>query len=188
MLKILLLLGLPVALLSAAPASRYPEGYWERSYSSGNMSSVQYNIKLKVEDIEKAQGEVQRMLTEAGATLSGNAWGGSYGNAKSDRTVNFAIEARKAEQAAKKLFAVGELQSYNTYRHVDKKTLTEIGKKIEELTAEITANQKALQKMPIADHFLNSQLKKLKQSRDSISAGLDRAMLVITLTQAETNS
>jgi len=188
MLKILLFLGLPVALLSAAPASRYPEGYWERSYSSGNMSSVQYNIKLKVEDMEKAQGEVQRMLTEAGATLSGNAWGGSYGNPKAERTLNFAIGVGKAEQAAKKLFAIGELQSYNTYQQVDKKTLAEIATKIKELSVEIAANQKALQKMPIAEHFLNSQLRKLKQSRDSISAGLDRAMLVITLAQAETNS
>lgn len=184
MFKVLFLLGLPVMLLSAAPAARYPDGYWERGYSSGQINSVQYNIKIKVEDVDKAQSEVQRIMTEAGATLSGNSWN-NYGNGRQDTSISYQIDAKKADQAAKKLFVIGDLQSYNAYRQIEKTALPEIEKKIEELTVEISGNQAALKKMPIADYFLNAQLKRLKQSRDAITAGLGRAVLNIGLVGAD---
>ena len=181
---VFLLLGLPVMLLSAAQGAQYPDGYWDHNYYTGQVNSIQYNIKLKIADMDTSQKEVQRIMNEAGATLSGNAWN-NYGGQKQEYTISFVIDAKKAEQTAKKLFVIGDLQSYNNYRQMEKSVLPEINKKIEELTAEISANTAALEKMPIADYFLTAQLKKLKQSRDSITAGLGRAILSITLITAD---
>lgn len=176
----LLLLALPLMSAAAAPVEKYPDGYWERGYATGPTQAVSYNVSIKVSDIDKAQGEVSRIMTAAGAALQGsNPY--SYGNQSRGRNLSYSIAAGKAEAAAKKLFGVGELHSYNFQRQIQKSTMEEVEKKIQEISAEIEANAAGLKKMPIAAYFLDKQLRRLKQSRDSLQAGLDRAVVSVSL-------
>lgn len=183
-MRYLLLFALSLVAIAAGPGEKFPDGYWERGYPNGQTQAVYYNVSIKVSDLDKAQAEVTRIMTAAGGTIQGNN-PFNYGNQGRGRNLNFGIAAGKAEAAAKKLFSVGELHSYNSQRQLQKSSLEEIEKKIQEISAELEANAAGLKNMPIASFFLNSQLRKLKQSRDSLQAGLERAAVNVTLMPPE---
>ncbi|HAH06576.1 MAG TPA: hypothetical protein DCM05_08625 [Elusimicrobia bacterium] len=172
--------------LASSPASaapdKYPDGYWERGYGF-SQSAVYYQVNLKVKDIAKAEAEAVRLLTQAGAVSSGGSgMGTSNGNPM--KSLSFTMDSTKAGKSVKKLFDLGDLQSYNSQAQTQKSTILELEQKIKDLSAEIAANASTLSEMPIASHLMNSLLKRLKQSRDTYQAAIGRASVNLQLIQA----
>jgi hypothetical protein len=183
-MKTLLMLALPLLPLAAAPTDRYPDGYWERGYPSGPTHAVSYNIALNVKAPDQAQRQIDRLMQEAGAVSRGGSdvhYGGQDGRPRRGRSANYTIASSRAEAAAKKIIAVGQLQNYNTHRQVQKSSFDEVQQKIGELEAELETNARPLKDMPIASHLMYSQLRRLKQSRDAMQEGMGKSNISVTL-------
>lgn len=170
-------------------ASRFTNGYWERGWPMGQ-AAVSYQLSLKVADFDDASAKIERVLTAGGATSIGNVnnFQGYFGNKQRPlRQLTYSVPLEKAERLTKKLFDLGDLQSYNVNRFGDASTLKEIDERIALLKGEIDGNKAALAKMPIADYFLQSQLTRLVAARTSYTANAKKGMISIQLIGSDPN-
>lgn len=179
------LLALAVACLAAAaPASApktFSEGYWERVWGGGQYA-VQYSLSIKVDDLDSATTKVNKILTDGGASPNGNSnyWNNNAQGRKS-KMLAYTANAAVAEKLAKRLFAVGDLQNYQANRFGGQNVLKELDERIGLIAGEMESNKAALEKMPVASYFLNTQLSRLKASRESYAASANKAAINVSL-------
>lgn len=170
----------------AAPAGAesFPEGYWERGWNSA-ASAVSYQVILRVDDIEKALSKTEKLLIDAGGT-PGNGYPMNYSQngAPHQRTLQYILKYEGSDVVAKKLFDVGDLQSFNTSRLIPLTTGKEIDERLALVTAELESNKNALKKMPVASHLLTTQETRLKAAKAAYQAGAAKATVIVTLIDA----
>lgn len=175
---------------SAAETSGFPPGYWDRMYGMGTQSGS-YTIVMQVDDIGKTEADIDRRMSKAGATLTSlNNGYGFYNNRSNQHSkmIVYAMDSGRAESAAKSLFNLGQLQQFTNQRQIENSQLDEIKQKIKQLNAEIEGNSDALKRMPIASYFLNAQLVRLSQARDSYETALKKMTINITLVETASST
>lgn len=172
-----------VLLASPSFASReYPQGYWEKTYNTGDIPAATYSVTVQVKDTGKAMNEVDRRITKAGGSLLSMNNSGSFDSTgRQMRSLSYSLDAKSAEALAKSFFDLGELQSYSTQRNRGAKEADEIRDKLKDLQGERDANSEALLKMPISVNYLNGHITLLKQALAAIESGTTKATLQLTL-------
>ena len=180
------LLALAAVLLSAAAFAEtpktFPDGYWERGWGF-SQAAVNYQVTLKVVDADAAAAKVEKILAAGGATMTSSNGNGYFGGdaRRRMRCIQYSARSDNAEKLSKKLFDLGDLQSYNVNRYGGANAIKELEDRIGYLAEELESNKEALKKMPVASYFLNSQLAKLKQSRTTYEASASKAMIAVNL-------
>lgn len=165
----------------AAIAKEYPVGYWDKAYNTGESPSASFSISIQVPQLAKATMEIDNRVTKAGGSLTSmNAYDSGGRQTKS---LTFSVDVRVAENLAKGLFDLGELQGYSTQRPRASKDADEIRDKLADLTKELNDNAASLSKMPIALHLLTARANNLKQALSAIESGNTKATIQVNLTE-----
>jgi hypothetical protein len=180
-------LALAAVLLAAAASAAetpktFPDGYWERNWGF-SQAAVNYQVTLKVADPDAAAAKIEKILVAGGAASTSSNASYNYGGDARRRMRNLQFTGRSdnAEKLTKKLFDLGELQSYNVNRFGGNTPVKDIDERIGYLAGEIESNKEALMKMPVANSMLNSQLAKLKQSKATYEASAAKAIISVNL-------
>lgn len=175
---------LALALLASPSfASReYPQGYWEKTYNTGDLPAASYSVSVQVKDTGKAMTDVDRRITKAGGSLVSMNNSGSFDSSgRQMRSLTYSLEAKSAEALAKSFFDLGELQNYSAQRNRGAKEADEIRDKLKELQGERDANSESLLKMPISANYLTGRITLLKQALAAIESGTTKATLQLSL-------
>ncbi len=169
---------------SSAAWSDNPEAYWNRGYGC-SQAAENYNITLKVDDIDVMAGKVDAVMTAAGAPSQlGNNSTGSMNDGSGTvryRQMNYSLPSKAAEKLTKKLMDMGELINYSLNRQNATDTVKQLEERILALEGELKENEGLLLKMPAAAYFLRSKLNSLKQTRESCLAGVSKSAISISL-------
>lgn len=159
-----------------------PEQYWNRGFGC-SQTAENYNVALKVVDIDATAVKIDAMMTAAGAPsqvgMNNNVYYGGGGQMRT-RQMNYSVPMKAADKLAKKLMDMGELMNYSLNRQNSGDSLKQIEERIAVLEGEL-ANAAALSKMPSAAYFLRSRLNNLKQSREVCLAGVSRSSISVNL-------
>lgn len=181
------LLAVVVSLCSVAALAQtvsWPDGYWERQYGYGQQWSVMYMVSLKVGSPADAREKAVKLLEQAGGRPSQGGFYGGNPRPGQSQQVGYFVPVEKAEKAAKRLLALGDLQQFSTQRTGFATQLPEVREKIAALEGEQKSNAAALAVMPISRTLLASHLTKLTQARDSFEASAGTALINLTLMDA----
>ncbi len=157
-----------------------PESYWNRGYGCSS-SAENYNVTLRVGDVDAMATKIDTMMTAAGAPSQMGTNNNYFnGNQQRGRQMNYSVPVKSADKLAKKLMDMGELLNYSLNRQNNGDNLKLIEERIAVLEVEL-ANENALEKMPAAAYFLKSRLTSLKQNRESCVAGTSRSSVSVNL-------
>lgn len=175
------------AVLASLPAiaaqAPFPAGYWERSYGFGD-SAAQISVSLRVKDMVRGEIEVDRLLTKSGAVMKSlNQNYVQQGGSGRYKSLSYFIATDKADAAAKSIINAGELLNFSNNRSFDGSQGEELRRKIQQLEEESAGNAEILKKMPIASYFLNTNLTRLRQSREAMDAAVSRTTINVTLSE-----
>lgn len=159
-----------------------PEMYWNRGFGC-SQTAENYNVALRVEDIDATAVKIDAMMTAAGAPSQTGMNNNVYyagGMQQRTRQMNYSVPMKSADRLAKRLMDMGELMNYSLNRQNNGDSLKQIEERIAVLEGEL-ANASALAKMPSAAYFLRSRLNGLKQSREVCLAGVSRSSISVNL-------
>lgn len=173
---------LAAAAYAAETPKTFPDGYWDRGWGY-SQAAVNYQLTLKVDDPDAAAAKIEKILDAGGATSMSNNSGSYYGGdaRRRSRTLQYMGRTDNAEKLAKKIFDVGDLQSYNANRYGGSSAVKDLDERIGYVAGELESSKEALKKMPVASSMLNCQLNKLKQAKASFEASAAKAMIVVSL-------
>lgn len=167
-----------------AQTASWAEGYWERQYGYGQQWSVMYMVSLKVGSPADVREKAIKLIEQSGGRPAQSGAYGSNARGGQSQQVSYFVPVEKAEKAAKRLLALGDLQQFSTQKAGIANQLPELREKIASLESEQKSNAEALEKMPISRTLLASQLARLTQARDSFEASAGTALINLTLIDA----
>ncbi len=162
-------------------AKENPEQYWGRGFGCSG-ASENFNIQLKVSDVDASTEHIEAMMASASAMRQG--MNGNYNNGgnmnNGRRSLNYSVPSKAADKLAKRLIGMGELLNYSLNKAGGGDNLKQLDERISVLENELR-NEAALAKMPTAAHFLNSKLNSLKQQRTACQEGAAKSSVNIQL-------
>lgn len=174
-----------LTLIASSAHAQHPAGYWDKSYPNYDAQRYEanYNLTIKVRSLTKAMADAERRITKKGGSLlSLNTNYNAAALSNRVRTLSYSVNSATAEDTAKDLFSLGELQSYSATK-ANPNDLDEIRAKLKELTAERDSSAQCLTKMPISSYFIDSRINQLNQALASAESSRAKAAITLILTE-----